>query len=240
MSQTASAILFIGGLSLAMFLTMAIYHSAYSQKADGRSRVGEMTADAMILAILLIMSFVPNMGFIAITPLISLTLLHLPVLLAAALGGWRKGLLMGFVFGVCSYINAIGQPAGFNAFFALPWTAIPPRMIFGLLAGIAFSLIRKLNKGRVKSLYFALAGFLLTCLHTVLVFADLYLFFHQEIGAMLSSSDPIAQGTTITALALFAIGILGEATLAAVLIPPLTQAVSKATPNLYAHRGIES
>lgn len=234
MSGNAYTIIFLSGLAILLFSTVIFYGNEHKKEFDKGSRIKNMTADAMFLAIILIMSFVPNLGYISVTPFVSLTLIHLPVLLGAALGGWKKGLLYGLFFGVSSYFNALGQPAGFNAFFAFPWVAIPPRMLFGLIAGIIFSLLKKLNKGKHKSLYLLLASPVLTALHTVLVFATLLLFHGQNVWSLLVSGDPAAVGTTLTFAALIGLGMLGEMALSAILIPPLTVAVSKAVPTIFA------
>lgn len=199
--------------------------------ADPHYKIASMTVDAIFIALLLVMTFVPSMGFIAITPFLSLTLMHLPVLLGASLFGWRKGLLYGFAFGVSSYVNAL-TGTGFNALFAYPWVAIPPRAIFGLLAGIVFSLIGKLNKTGIKGIYLTLACFGLTILHTILVFGDLFLFHYDTVAGLMFSDQAIAARLTFAAI--IGLGMLGEALLAAVVIPPLQIAVTKAAPKFVA------
>ena len=71
-----------------------------------RMRIRSMTFDAVIIALLFAMSFIPYVGFINVGPF-SLTLLHLPVLLGASLFGWKKGLLYGMVFGLLSWFRAL-------------------------------------------------------------------------------------------------------------------------------------
>ena len=220
-------------LIIAVVVTALVLGSIHGKKKPISETIRDMVVNAMFIAIVMIMTFVPNLGYITITPLISFTIIHLPVLLAAALFGWKKGLFMGFVFGCSSYIQAAtGGVAGLNLLFAYPWTAIPPRALFGLIAGIVFSLIRKLHKGGMKGLYLGLAAALLTVTHTVLVFGNLFLFFPSEVGGLLASNSPIAEGTKLTFLLIILIGMSGEAALSAVLIPPLTLAVSKAAPRL--------
>ena len=226
------AIVGIVFLCVLILITFMVYHTFFSKKVDSRQVIRSITSDAMIMAIILLMTFVPSFGFIQVSPFISFTLIHLPVLLGAAIGGWKKGLLFGLVFGLSSYINAFGS-TGLNLLFAQPHIAIPPRVAFGLLAGITFSLIGKLSKNKAKALYFALASALLTVAHTVLVFANLYFFYPETIGGMLASTSPVGVGTTLTFLILIAIGMGGEAALAAIIIPPLNLALRKAVPSIY-------
>ena len=216
-------------LAVVAVLAIFVYRCIFREEIDPHTRIASMTTDAIFIALLLLMTFVPSMGFIAVTPFLSFTLMHLPVLLGAALFGWKKGLLYGFIFGVASYINAL-TGTGFNALFAFPWVAIPPRAIFGLLAGIIFSLIGKLNKKGLKGIYLSLACFCLAILHTILVFADLFLFHYETVSALVFSSEAIA--ATLSFAAIIGIGMVGEALIAAIVIPPLQLAIKKAAPRM--------
>ena len=216
--------------AILMVGAFALFGANFGKSKDPHATIRSMTFDAMFIAILLLMVFVPNLGYIAITPFISFTLLHLPVLLGAALGGPKKGVLYGLVFGISSYMQALSS-AGFNALFAFPWVAIPPRVIFGLAAGFLFSFIGKVSNRGKKSLYLSLGSAGLTMFHTVLVFVDLYIFFPNEVGGLLTSSNPVAETTSLTFLALIGIGMLGEMAIAAFIIPPLYLATYRLAPN---------
>ena len=232
MDQKTSAIIGIILLCVALLATLLLYQSFFRKEKDPRKVIRSITCDAMIMAIILLMTFVPSIGYIQLTPFISFTLLHLPVLLGAAIGGWKKGLLFGFVFGVSSYINAFGS-TGLNLLFAVPWIAIPPRMLFGLVAGIVFSLIGKLSKRKTKVLYLGLAAAGLTMLHTVFVFGDLYIFHTETIAGLFASTSPIGTGTTLTFSLIILFGMLGEMAIAAILIPPVVSALRKAVPSIF-------
>lgn len=221
-------------LAVTLLFTLAFYARWAEKEKDPRTIIRQMTTDAMIIAVIMLMTFVPSLGYISVTPLISFTLVHLPVLLGAAIGGWKKGLLFGFIFGVSSYINAFNS-TGLNLLFAYPWTAIPPRMVFGLVAGIVFSLIGKLSKKKMKVLYLALASALLTALHTALVFGNLMIYYPDTIIGMFASTSPVASGTAITFTIVILLGMLGEMGLAMVIIPPLVTALRKATPKIFVH-----
>ncbi len=226
--NNALTIVGLVGFALVLVLFLALLGKTGEKNEGPHERILSMTFDAFFIAILLLMTFVPNLGYIAVTPFISFTLMHLPVLLGAALGGPKKGILYGLVFGVSSYVQALGS-AGFNALFAFPWVAIPPRLLFGLAAGIVFGFVGKVSQKKSIGLYLALGSALLTCLHTGLVFLDLYMFFPAEIGGLFSSTTPIATGTGLTFLLVIVIGMLGEMAIAAFIIPPLYLATSKVT-----------
>ncbi|MCR5349145.1 MAG: ECF transporter S component [Bacilli bacterium] len=226
---------YISILSVILFAVLLVatflLSSAMNRKEkDVHEIIEGMTLDAIFIAIILLMTFVPNLGFIAVTPFVSFTLMHLPVLLGAALGGWKKGLMLGFVFGLASYMQALSS-AGFNALFAYPWVAIPPRMLFGLAAGLVFSLIGKISQRKAIGLYYGVACAGLTMLHTGLVFLDLFVFYPDTIIGLFSSTSPVATGTALTFTIIILLGMAGEMALAAVLIPTLYSVANAVLPS---------
>ena len=215
-------------LCVLLLLTAVFFTQSFPKEKDKGQTIRRMSADAVLIALIVIMTFVPNMGFIFVTPFLSFTLLHIPVLVGACLFGAKRGAFYGLVFGVCSMIQAMLQGAGFNLLFIYPWTAIPPRLLFGFIAGLVFSFIRKISHSGKESLYLALAAAGLTVLHTGLVFLDLYIFFPTEVAGYLSSSSPLGQGTALTFLTCILLGAAGETGLAAFLTPALYLALRKA------------
>ncbi len=225
------SILAVALFAIALLGTLFLSHSFQREERSAHDDIADLTLNAVFIAIIMIMTFVPNMGFLAITPFVSLTLLHLPVLLGAMLGGWKKGAILGFVFGLASYMQALSS-SGFNALFAYPWVAIPPRLLFGLFSGIVFSLIGKFAKSKRKGIYLAVACAVLTAVHTGLVFLDLYVCYPDTIVGLFSSSSPAAAGTALTFTLIIVFGMLGEMALAAFVVPPLYFAVTKVMPRL--------
>lgn len=233
MNTQAISIIGVVGIGIAFLITIFLYRTSFGSEKDRSSRIKEMTSDALFLAIVLVMTFVPNLGYISFTPLLTFTLMHIPVLLAASLGGWKKGMLVGFFFGCSSFAQALTSVSAFNLLFAFPWVAIPPRVVFGLVAGLLFSFIGKLHKGPLKGLYLALASAGMTLLHTGLVFLDLYIFFPDIITSMFSSTSPLEYAPAFTILTGLLVGVAGEMLIAAIVVPPLSLAISKAVPNLF-------
>ena len=171
--------------------------------------------DAMFLAIIAVMTFVPYVGYIQIG-LISFTLIHLPVLIGAALFGWKRGLMYGIFFGLGSLIKATTYPGTIDFLFVNPLISVLPRAVFGLVAGLAFSLARKLPKIYLKGGFIAVLSFLLTALHTFLVLTMLIIVYRPELEVFLNSSVTwvgLALGGLITT------GALIEAAIAAIITP---------------------
>lgn len=235
-AENLTGVLALVGLLILTFLFIWLLgkegKSNVLEEEEKRSnRIHSMARDAFIIGLIVLMTFVPNIGFINIGPF-SLTLLHLPVLLGAGLFGWKKGALYGLVFGLMSWIKALtGATNVFDLAFQKIYVAVPPRLLFGLIAGILFSASAKI--GHIRKRMYAMMGiaFLATCLHTVMVF--LLLFVSEEwVAPWLFSSDPAIKGTAITVLGFLGIGMGLEALLGALLTPTLVGSVRRAVPSL--------
>lgn len=184
-------------------------------------KVKSLAMDAMIIAIIVIMGLIPQVGYIMILPGLSLTLVHLPVLLGCYIGGPKKGLLYGLVFGLTSWYQAMFNMSGLNIFFIYPWISVLPRVLFGFIAGLVFSFLRKLLKGKDKFYVTSGTSFLLTVVHTALVFSCLFIFYPTEMISLFGSTQEITQGVTFFFFGVILLGAAGEALLAAILIPIL-------------------
>jgi uncharacterized membrane protein len=183
----------------------------------GSSRL--LAADAMFIAIIAIMGFVPQLGYIALIPGLSLTLMHLPVLIGAYLFGWKRGFLYGLAFGITSCLEALLQGAGLNALFIYPWVSVLPRALWGLLAGGVFQLLRKNPKIYANPAAVGGLSFLLTILHTLLVFADLFVFYGGTMAGLFASGSALIGGVAFAFAAAIALGALGEALIIAIATP---------------------
>lgn len=210
-----------------LFLGYLIYVHAVTPRDDNGRSVSSMTEDAIIIAIIVVMGFVPQFGYITVVPGISLTLLHLPVLIGAYRGGWKRGLFYGAAFGVTSWLQALQSGTGLNAFFVYPWVSVLPRLLFGFFAGLFFSFLEKGNKLYRNGFLVAAISFLCTILHTVLVFADLFAFYPSEMFAFFSGEGAIGEGIVVGVTLILALGCLGESVLAAIFTPLVGKALTR-------------
>lgn len=143
-----------------------------------RKGIKELTLGSLIFGIIIAMTFVPNMGYITVAG-IAITIIHIPVLIGAALLGWKWGLFFGTIFGIGSFIQAFTYITT-NAPFTNPLVSILPRMIFGLVAGLVFQLVKayisKQKKNNVINygLIYPLTYGVLTVFHSFLVLFILY------------------------------------------------------------------
>lgn len=174
---------------------------------------------AIFTAIIAIMSFIPYLGFLTFGP-ISMTLLHIPVLVFCYLGGTKHGWAYGLIFGIFSFLRILAMPGGaLDAYFINPMISVLPRVIFGLLAGIIFDLIKKINNWRVRRPVIAAAALVLTLLHSVMVLGLLGAFNFREVEKVLGTGFWIAFGTTIVT------GTLPEMAIAGLAVLPIAYAL---------------
>jgi diguanylate cyclase (GGDEF)-like protein len=155
-------------------------------------------------------------GFIRITP-ISFTTMHIPVLIAALAYGRWGGAVLGAVFGILSAVVAtnlsfLPGDHAFSPFMSSSpggsiVTSIGTRILFGWVAGWLYAELKHTSHELWK---IGLASFLLTRLHSLLVFTALNIFFPH---LAFSPLDSIRRSFTLTSLI--------ETGLAAILIPAL-------------------
>ncbi len=129
----------------------------------------EMTILAMFIAIIAVLGLVPNgfggtIGFIKIAPNLEATIIHIPVLIGAALLGRKFGIYLGLAFGVVSNIAAFIYA---SPLFIYPWVAVLPRFVFGLIIYDLTHIFVRLFKNKFLGL--GISFFILTFLHTVMV-----------------------------------------------------------------------
>lgn len=165
-----------------------------------------MVIFSMLLAIEVVMSFTP-LGFLRIG-LLSVTMLHIPVIICAMALGKKYGAALGFVMGFCSFYNATFSPTitsfCFTPFFSMGgvegnWTslliAFIPRIALGYGAGAIYERLKSKN-GRTAAALSGLSGALI---NTIGVLGGIWLFFKEPYEAVL--------GNTIVALLMTTVGV---------------------------------
>ena len=186
-----------------------------------RNKVIEnMTISAIFIAVIALMSFVPYVGYVTIpgTP-ISICTIHVVVILAGLLFGWKQGLITGTAFGLLSLIIAATMPkAPSDALFVNPMVSVFPRAFFGLAAGLLFDLVKKLKNIGARTVLYVVVCVFATVLHTCLVLLMLWAFNRD------SFSDPFLLIVGV----LFTVNGLIEVLLAAFLVPTLALGIGKA------------
>jgi uncharacterized membrane protein len=186
-----------------------------------RTRIQNLTVNAMLIALIALMGFVPFLGFIPLGASVSITIIHLPVLLGAALLSTRSATLFGLSFGLVSLLVVVTNPTPqpIDLFFVNPLISVLPRILFGLFAGVLFSFTRRFANLQQYGLL-SLFAFLATVFHTVLVLSMLWLFASAELSGLFGN---------LVQFIWYILSLNGliEAILSALLIPILTLALRR-------------
>lgn len=194
----------------------------------------QMVLTALFTAIIIIMAFVPYLGYINLV-VIKATLIHVPVIIGSILLGPKKGGFLGFVFGCTSLINNTFNPSllsfAFSPFYSIGEIGgnffsliicFVPRILVGIVPYFIFIGIRKICKAKrgIDWLALPVAGVAGALTNTLLVMNLIYICFSEQFAAAKEIAADAVYGVILTIIA--ANGI-PEAIVAAV----LTTAVCK-------------
>lgn len=128
------------------------------------------------LSALIIVLGITKLGMIPLGAVASISILQIPVILAACLVSLPSGIFTGAVFGLMSLIQAAMSPSGvLDPLFVNPLCSVLPRMLTGLVAWALWTLFNKIPK-MPKAVSAGITGFLATAAHTILVIGCLYIF----------------------------------------------------------------
>lgn len=166
-------------------------------------KISEMVKMSLFMAIIILLSVTP-LGYIPLGT-INATTIQMPVIIGAILFGWKKGAILGGVFGITSLIKNTVQP-NLTSFVFSPFVpvfgeesgslwaiviCVFSRIMIGVVAYWVFFVLSKYKVNKTVSS--AIAGFCGSLTNTVLVMGGIYLFF----GESYSAAKEIAYNTLI-------------------------------------------
>lgn len=132
-----------------------------------RSNAYHISVLAVLMAIIIIQNIVPFFGYIPIAGL-SLTTIHITVIIAAVILGPKDGALIGGIWGLIDWIRAFVAPTSALApiVFTNPLVSVVPRVLIGVVAGWLFIWF---NRRKQPTLGLTLAGVAGSLTNTILV-----------------------------------------------------------------------
>lgn len=152
-------------------------------------KVRDMVEIALFTAIIVLLASTP-LGYIPVTPAINATTMHIPVIIAGVVLGWKKGAITGFLFGLTSFLRASFFAPSATSFLFTPlvpggnfWSLVIcfiPRILIGVVAAFVFKGLFKLIKNETISL--AIAGLCGSLTNTILVMGMAYIFFAKQFA----------------------------------------------------------
>jgi uncharacterized membrane protein len=121
-----------------------------------------------------------GLGFISWFAGVSITIMMVPVIIAAVMEGPVVGLTVGFLFGLFSLIQAAVAPKSIlDPIFVYPWLSILPRLFIGPVAWVVYRAVKRLNLlGKSRDVVgMVLAGVAGSLTNTILVLGLLGVFY---------------------------------------------------------------
>ena len=179
----------------------------------------QLTLTAVFVTIILTMSLLPQIGFITVMPGVSVTLVHIPVIVGVFLLDRRNAIILGFFMGLGSLMASyIYGATAFDLAFQLPWISVLPRMLFAWLAFEIVQLFKKIETIKLgKIILFGLVSlvtlFALFYGSKAIVTANAWAEYNTkqaEMVSLRSEADSIEDDKPIEALALRAEALVIE------------------------------
>lgn len=155
-----------------------------SKIQESLSRNRKLALVGAFSALVIVLS-ITNLGFITFSPVISITILQIPVILAATLGGFAEGVFVGAVMGIMSLVKAAMSPSGvLDPLFVNPLCSVLPRILLGIVAWFVWKVLNLIPK-MPKTLSAAIDGFVATFCHTLMVYGCIFIFEGSDMRAAL-------------------------------------------------------
>ena len=188
-----------------------------NQKVNTKSSIANvrsMIQVALFGAIIVILAFTPFLGYIPLG-FTRATIIHIPVIIGSLLMGPKKGAVLGFVFGVTSFINNTMNPTVtsfvFTPFYSLGEFSggigsliicFVPRILVGVVPHYVYRGVKSLTKSeKVSSTGLILAGMSGALVNTLLVMNMIFVFFRDAYAK--------ANGVAESAVYTFILSIIG-------------------------------
>lgn len=109
-----------------------------------KNNIYDLVLTSVFAAIILVMSFIPFLGFITIGP-VSMTIIHIPVLIGVFLLPKKYSWMLGLFFGLGSFIRSFANTGVLDPAFQNPLVSVLPRVLFAVVAAWLFEFFRWIN-----------------------------------------------------------------------------------------------
>lgn len=187
--------------------------------SQSRQKTTQITTIGLFIAIIFVMTFVPNIGYIQVN-ILTITTMHIPVIIGSVLLGPLGGFILGLTWGVTSWLKVLTSVVSplERALFLNPLISILPRLLVGLTVSYGSIFLNKLVKnGVLKDTMLAVLG---TATNTILVLGAISLF---AGGTLFPQSQTLS---TIIATLIGTNGLV-EIAVAVLLVPTILRRLRK-------------
>jgi len=187
--------------------------------SQSRQKTTQITTIGLFIAIIFVMTFVPNIGYIQVN-ILTVTTMHIPVIIGSVLLGPLGGFILGLTWGVTSWLKVLTSVVSplERALFLNPLISILPRLLVGLTVSYGSIFLNKMVKnGIFKDTMLAVLG---TVTNTILVLGAISLF---AGGTLFPQSQTLS---TIIATLIGTNGLV-EIAVAVLLVPTILRRLRK-------------
>lgn len=201
-----------------------------------RSKTLNLTLLGLFSAIVILLTVVPWLGYIT-TGTVSITTVHIPVIIGAIMLGWKGGAALGAVWGISCLIKAwLAPPSPLEqVIFTNPIISVIPRIIVGIVTALVFALCLKLFAKKEAAGQYVGAGIAAVIgsfTNSIIVVGLMTVIYYPAIKETFGLQTD-AVGYFIGSV--FALNALLEAVAAAVIAVPVCKALFAVQKRLGAH-----
>lgn len=187
-----------------------------------REETRRMTITAVFAAILIMQTFLPNIGYVRIIPVLPVAITTIPMTIAiyGTLMGTKAGLGFGLFWGITRLIVAYTQPGDMVSLmlFQNPVIFVVP----SVLAGFFPSLITKaMGKTNYAKLGYIFSGAVTSLTNTIMVILLTSIFFMHDPASLVHYLGNYSSSTPLILILITALGANGviEAIFTALVVP---------------------
>jgi hypothetical protein len=170
-------------------------------REDSQQRIKKLVLMGVFMAIMIIQTVVPFIGFIDFLP-VRVTLMHITVIIGAIILGTEYGAMLGIFFGFVSLIKNTLTPNATSFCFS-PFVPIGeyyggiksvivcfvPRVLVGVVSSLVYKMFVSLGKNKLGIVVSAVLGSLT---NTIFVMGFIFIFFFKEFSSVFASARNIA------------------------------------------------
>lgn len=189
-----------------------------------KSKAYKIAIRAILIAIILIQSMTPFLGYIPLGVL-NVTIIHITVIVAAIVLGPNDGALIGFIWGLGSLIRAYAAPSSIldTIVFTNPVISVLPRILVGYFAGWVYRWLSNKIKSKTPAMVAAAAVGALT--NTLLVLGLMRILYSSAMAA--SYKVPV-KGLNWAIMGVVGSNGVPELLAAVIIVPIISLAIFKA------------
>lgn len=156
-----------------------------------KNSISDLVKLALLCGIIFALGLTP-FGFIPLG-VFKIVTVHIPVIIGSIVLGPKKGAILGFTFGLTSFIMAHLQPSLTSYFFSPIVSGslfsliicFVPRILVGVIPYFVFNLCKKYINTNVSLM---LSGLIGSLVNTVLVLSFIYIFFAEKYAEILNTT----------------------------------------------------